>query len=1136
MHNSWNGILIGVLTYVQVYCVSGQAYGEAAHAVCNADSNSSSCHAARQRSISASVIPEDQMSILQTDTRLKALELRRGAQSEAAPSEVSSMYAVQKSAAGSQGAAQGHNLAAKQNTSAKVTSKTEVYIANAEDLTSNANLESTKPHNFSKNATAGNSTRQSGPLMFKSPTYLISVFAFFVVCSAAGAFAHYFTYLAGDMLNIALYTAEFAGTFCIVFTAGCCELTAASSEWTAVAVGLVMMVMVYATFPISGSNLNPAVSLSLGIIGKMRWPKVLRYCALQICAGVLASFCCRVLLPEAAMTQGLQTPFAWWHGALAEIIYTMMMCLVFAVCTACKRNNSDTDGNQFYGVAIGFALITGGYVTGKISGSTLNPAVSLGFEMITRDAVGWGFAWTVFECLGACLAAWIYRSLRLEDFHSEEEHAMYVLPSWTKYACEFLGTAFLVLTIGLAVITASPAVPFAAAGALICTSYAFREISGAHFNPAVTLAVVMGRPDKISVTTGFGYIVVQCVAGSWAGLLTTVFVGSDEDIGKQSLSEGHSWLASGIVECFFTAVVAYVVLSTAMSSALPSQASRQNFYFALCLGLCYASGSIAASSLSAGHLSPAVSTGRLVMEFAVGMTGNFSFTWALLYVILFQVAGGAAASIAYRTTHAAQYPQAPRQILAMSPFVAEFVGTFTLTFTAGCCTLGGHNSQLTPIVLGSMLMAMMYSCVPISGGHLNPAVSVSVAVVKNTGGFAVLGYGFSQVAAGIVASWCCSALFVEWHSIGPVAPFSWMPAGIVELVYTFLLCFVFNNCWVSKRNNPNHDGNQFFALAVGFVLIAGGYAARNISGACFNPAVSLGFGTAGRDLAWGMLWSCFQVAGALISALLFQIVRPEESMFQHEVASYEPSLGVKCLCEFLGSFILVFTVGLNLITMSAMVALSSAALVICMIYALHDISGAHYNPAITLAVMMSGRGKCPPSTGMAYLVVQLMAGALAGHLYAMFHAASPNHNKVYDLHIGAGYNSLTAGAAELFFTAVIVYIFLATATVRPPTSQKSSRNSFFGLCVGSCVTLASSAIGKISGAVLNPAVCFGISFANFSHSDSTMLSPPSNCIPFSLWELSGGVVAAVVFQLTHTEEYNGSDILMSSVMTRSSLH
>merc|ERR1719460_275736 len=189
-----------------------------------------------------------------------------------------------------------------------------------------------------------------------------------------------------------------------------------------------------------------------------------------------------------------------------------------------------------------------------------------------------------------------------------------------------------------------------------------------------------------------------------------------------------------------------------------------------------------------------------------------------------------------------------------------------------------------------------------------------------------------------------------------------------------------------------------------------------------------------------------------------------------------------------------------------------------MIYSLGDISGAHFNPAVTLAVVLSDRKKLSPRVGVAYVAAQLFGAAFAGHLYGGFHMVAATKDISYPLEPIKPYGFFAAGMVELFFTAVLAYTVLATATVIPPVSQKSKQNSFFGLAIGACVIAGGFAIGGISGGELNPAVSLGISLSNLAHPGKGSVSPPINFVPFSLFQLSGGMLAAIIFTFTNGNE------------------
>merc|ERR1719378_1421538 len=127
---------------------------------------------------------------------------------------------------------------------------------------------------------------------------------------------------------------------------------------------------------------------------------------------------------------------------------------------------------------------------------------------------------------------------------------------------------------------------------------------------------------------------------------------------------------------------------------------------------------------------------------------------------------------------------------------------------------------------------------------------------------------------------------------------------LAEILYTFMLCFVVLNVAAAKKNNPEPNKNQFYGLAIGFVIVAGGYAAGNISGGAFNPAVALGIDISSKGLGYyGWMYTLFEFLGAALAAGYFRLVRPDEFG-----SSFEYSLGTKLASEFIGTFYLVLTV------------------------------------------------------------------------------------------------------------------------------------------------------------------------------------------------------------------------------------
>merc|ERR1719321_665621 len=177
---------------------------------------------------------------------------------------------------------------------------------------------------------------------------------------------------------------------------------------------------------------------------------------------------------------------------------------------------------------------------------------------------------------------------------------------------------------------------------------------------------------------------------------------------------------------------------------------------------------------------------------------------------------------------------------------------------------------------------------------------------------------------------------------------------------------------------------------------------------------------------------------------------------KYDAEGAEVSLGSKLLSEFLGTFMLVLTVGLNVLSGSAAGAFSIAASLMCMIYALGTCSGAHFNPAVTTAIICSGRGKCSPKEGAMYMGVQVLGGICAAFTYSAMMSG-----KTFALKPATSTWTQVI-IAELVFTFVLAFVVLSVATVKSPLSE------YFGFAIGMCVTVGGCAIGKISGGSLNP--------------------------------------------------------------------
>jgi aquaporin Z len=201
-----------------------------------------------------------------------------------------------------------------------------------------------------------------------------------------------------------------------------------------------------------------------------------------------------------------------------------------------------------------------------------------------------------------------------------------------KYAVELIGAFFLVFTVGASVYSGSPLAPLAIGASLMIMVYAGGHISGAHYNPAVTMAaLVRGR---IGIRDAVGYWIAQVVAGLLAAVIVRSVVTPATPVKTLSLS-GHSLAAALVVELLFTFALAYVVLNVATSKDHP-----HNGFYGLAIGFTVAAGAFAVGGISGGVFNPAVAVGGSLMHL---------FAWPNLWVYLVaELVAGALAGVAFR--------------------------------------------------------------------------------------------------------------------------------------------------------------------------------------------------------------------------------------------------------------------------------------------------------------------------------------------------------------------------------------------------------------------------------------------------------------------------------------------------------
>jgi aquaporin Z len=206
------------------------------------------------------------------------------------------------------------------------------------------------------------------------------------------------------------YLTEMIGTFFLVLTIGCTVIGGGAGVIPPLAIGSALMVMVFAGGHISGAHYNPAVTLAVWLRGRCDTRDVAPYIVSQLVGAFLAVVAVKTIKGDA---MAAVTPLAAPVGAilLAEFLFTFALAyVVLNVATA-----KDTAGNSFYGIAIGFTVLTGAFAVGDVSGGAFNPAVTVGAAALGLLASGNLWAYFVAQFAAAALAAVVFKLLNPAD-------------------------------------------------------------------------------------------------------------------------------------------------------------------------------------------------------------------------------------------------------------------------------------------------------------------------------------------------------------------------------------------------------------------------------------------------------------------------------------------------------------------------------------------------------------------------------------------------------------------------------------------------------------------------------------------------------------------------------------------------
>ena len=221
------------------------------------------------------------------------------------------------------------------------------------------------------------------------------------------------------MSSIKASLAEFVGTFALMFAGGGAIIVTAGENLVAIAFahGLILAVMVSATMHISGGQINPAVSVALGLVGKQPWSKAGTFIVAQVLGAVVAALLLKTLLSGAYEVGNIGATLGEfsraggenYHPAKVlglEAIATFFLMWVIMGTAVDQRGVGKTAA--IGGLGIGLTLTAAILCIGPATGASLNPARSFGPALV---AGAWTMHWAywVGPIVGAALAAYAYK-------------------------------------------------------------------------------------------------------------------------------------------------------------------------------------------------------------------------------------------------------------------------------------------------------------------------------------------------------------------------------------------------------------------------------------------------------------------------------------------------------------------------------------------------------------------------------------------------------------------------------------------------------------------------------------------------------------------------------------------------------
>jgi len=208
------------------------------------------------------------------------------------------------------------------------------------------------------------------------------------------------------------------------------------------------------------------------------------------------------------------------------------------------------------------------------------------------------------------------------------------------------------------------------------------------------------------------------------------------------------------------------------------------------------------------------------------------------------------------------------------------------------------------------------------------------------------------------------------------------------------------------------------------------------------------------------------------------------------------------LVEFVGTFIFLLVIAMTAPTGSVITPIGIGCALMAMVYMGGHASGAHYNPAVSTALLL--RGKITPETWFSYVITQILAGLAA---FGIGFWVTGNTTS-----IAPSVDVSKAVVVEALFTFALCMVVLNVATIRA-----TAGNSFYGIAIGFIIAAAIFAGGGISGGAFNPAVGIGATFVHVMQGNGSW----QHVWIYIVGPLAGAVLAALLFKVCMSADEQG---------------